>query len=95
MIIDLIGKKSNRINFSAGDILIFYNDKEYEYDFHQVVFDNHGGTFRLLSLEGSKVNDKWSSLLTMIEDLNEVKNGFKLVEVLKPDEVVLRRVAYE
>ncbi|HZJ98998.1 MAG TPA: hypothetical protein VFC79_03275 [Tissierellaceae bacterium] len=93
MIIDLTGKKSSRINFSTGDILIFYNDKEY--DFHQVVFDNHGGTFRLLSLEGSKVNDKWNSLLTMIEDLNEEKNGFRLVEVLKSDEVVLRRVAHE
>ena len=93
MIIDLIGKKSNRINFSVGDILIFYNDKEY--DFHQVVFDNHGGTFRLLALEGSMVNEKWNSILTMIEDLNKAKNGFRLVEVLRPNEVILRRVADE
>ena len=93
MIIDLIGKKSNRINFGVGDILIFCNGEVY--DFHQVLYDNRGGAFRLLALEHSKINDSWNSLLGMIEDLNKTKNGFKLVETLKPDEVVVRRVADE
>lgn len=93
MIIDLIGKKSNRINFGIGDILIFYNGEVY--DFHQVLYDSRGDTFMLSTLEHSEINDSWNSLLGMIEDLNKVKNGFKLVEVLKPDEVVIRRVANE
>lgn len=93
MIIDLIGEKSNRIDFGIGDILIFYNGEVY--DFHQVLLDNRSGTFRLSTLEHSKINDSWNNLLGMIEDLNKVKNGFKLIEVLKPDEVVIRRVAHE
>ena len=93
MVIDLIAEKPNRLSFGVGDVLVFYNDKEY--DFHQVLYDNRGGTFRLLALEHSKINDSWNSLLGMIEDLNKAKNGFNLIEVLRPDEVVIRRVANE
>lgn len=93
MIIDLIGEKSNRIDFGIGDILIFYNGEVY--DFHQVLYDNRDLTFRLSTLEHSKINDSWNTLLGMIEDLNKEKNGFKLIKVLKPDEVVIRRVAHE
>lgn len=94
MIIDLINKKPEILQFGNGDILVFCNGESYDY--HKVVFDNHGCNFRLLSLEDSNINDKWSTLSGMVYDLNHTqKNNHKLIEVLKPNEVALSRVTNE
>ena len=96
MIIDLVAEKPNRLSFGVGDILIFYNDKEYDY--YQVIIDYvNGKHYKLLSLKHGDVREGWNSLEDAIKDNNDTSlcNGFKLVEVLKPDEVVIRRVVNE
>lgn len=93
LIIDIASDKPDKIKFSSGDILVFYNGTEYDY--HQIVYDNKYLEFRLLALSNGLINDGWEFINKAIEDLNVTKNGFKLIKILKPSEVVLRRVSNE
>ena len=97
MIIDLIKEeKSDYLLFDINDTLIFCNGEEYDY--YQVIIDYvNGKHYKLLSLKHGDVREGWNSLEDAIKDNNDTSlcNGFKLVEVLKPDEVVIRRVAHE
>ena len=97
MIIDLIKEQeSSFLLFDIGDILIFSNGEEHDY--YQVIIDYvNGKHYKLLSLKHGDIREGWNSLEEMIKDNNGTRlcNGFKLAEVLKPDEVVIRRVANE
>lgn len=100
MIIDLIKENKDKyLSFEIGDILIFYNGEEYDY--YQVVYDPvydpFGEYYSLLCLSTARLYDKTDNLSDLIKRANKVNenNGFKLIEVLKPSEVVLRRVANE
>ena len=94
LIIELNRPKED-IKLEVGDILVFYNEDEYDY--HQVIYDSRCNCYRVLSLIDYKIYEQWGSKADMVSDLNNPSknNDFKLIEVLKPNEVVLRRVANE
>lgn len=95
MIIDLNRKESlSTLQFDIGDVIVFYNGETYDY--YNAIFDGYSREYKLLSLKDSRVYEKWDNLSNMIYCLNHnIKNDYKLIEVLKPDEVVIRRVANE
>ena len=81
---------------SIGDVLIF-DDGYGTLDNYLVTYDINNEFYSLLSLDTSNINEHWQHLTRMIEDLNNpsINNNFKLVEVLKSNEVVLKRVSNE
>ena len=96
LIIDLNkSKHKQNIEFDKGDILIFNCDEDYDY--YQVVYDSYAGYYYLLNLSTYCICDKNTSLTDLIRRANDPdnNNNYKLIEVLKPNEVVLRRVASE
>lgn len=87
--------QENYLSFKVGDILIFC--KEDEYDYYQVIYDLFSEHYALLCLDVAQVYEKTKSLTILIDNSNNPSknNGFKLIEILKPNQVVLRRVADE
>ena len=92
MIVDLNAKSQNK-TIEVGDILVFSNGKEYDY--YLIVYNNINENFyQIVSLDDSTVLGQYDSITEMRDDLeDEDNNGFKLAEILKSDEVVIRRVA--
>lgn len=84
------------LEFDIGDVLIFDNGYD-TFDSYLVTYDVNNEIYDLLSLDTSNINEHWQYLARMIEDLNNPSknNNFKLVEVLKSNEVVLKRVSNE
>lgn len=94
MIIDLNTKNQNK-TIDVGDILVFSNGKENDY--HLIIYNNiNESLYQIMSLKDSIILGQYDSITEMRDDLeDEDNNGFKLAEILKPDEVVIRRVAHE
>lgn len=94
LLIDLdINKEISK--FDIGDVLIF--EDEYPHTHYLVIFDSISSEYKLLSLITYKSFKGYKSLENLIRDVNdpETTDGQKLVEILKSNEVVLRRVANE
>ncbi|MGJ0846460.1 hypothetical protein ACR77J_07220 [Tissierella praeacuta] len=95
MIIELHEENNKHFSFEVGDILVFYNGEEYDY--YQVTYDPVDKEYCYLCLSISHLYEKNKSLEQLIRDANDPlkNNDFKLIEVLKPNDVVLRRVTDE
>lgn len=89
-----LNKKYNKdeLEFQVGDILVFYNNEEYDY--YQAVYNPFDLKYYLLCLTASLLYDTYTSLNQLIKDANDPlkNNNFKLIEVLKSNEVVLKRI---
>lgn len=80
MKINLIQNNPTEQSFNKGDVLVFYNNEEDNYDYHSIAFDNKYMLYRLVSLNNFQINDKWNSLEDMESVLNnKIKNGYKLI----------------
>ncbi len=83
-------KKPKLLFFNTGDILVFYSDKNMKYDYGMVIFDRE--KFKLLSLFNFMIKEEFESLNDTIRELNYPKNSYRLIEVIKSEDVELRRV---
>jgi hypothetical protein len=93
MKINLIQNNPTEQSFNKGDVLVFYNNEEDNYDYHSIAFDNKYMLYRLVSLNNFQINDKWNSLEDMESVLNnKIKNGYKLIEVINSDNIEIRRI---
>ncbi len=96
MKINLIQNNPTEQSFNKGDVLVFYNSEEDNYDYHSIAFDNKYMLYRLVSLGNFQINDKWNSLENMEMVLNnEIKNGYKLLEVINSDNIEIRRIGID
>lgn len=93
LLIDLDNKREDLLTFDVGDILVFDSDRPY----YLVIFDVPNKSYRLLSLYACMACKKYKYLSNLIEDANDIDicGGSKLIEVIKSNQVVLRRVADE
>lgn len=82
--------------FEVGSILIFSNGELNDY--HMVIQGSHytdKHPYKLLSLEDFTIIQEATTLESLSKHVHNTMNGFALVEVLNPDEVILRRVVDE
>ena len=93
LLIDLDNKREDLLTFDVGDILVFDSDRPY----YLVIYDIPHKSYRLLSLDTYMAYKEYKWLSNLVEDANDIDmcDGSELVEVLKLEEVVLRRVADE
>ncbi len=91
MKINLIEEKENPelLAFNTGDILVFYSDEDIDYDYSMVIYDR--GKYKLLSLLDFVVEEEFEILGDMIITLNSTENNYNLIEVIKSEDVELRR----
>ena len=82
----------DKLEFDIGDVLIFYDG--YNYDYYLTIMDSISREYSLLSLEDNKSYKKYPSLLDLINEANnaDCNNGYELVEIIKSNEVVLKRI---
>lgn len=93
LLIDLDNKREDLLTFDVGDILVFDSNRPY----YLVIYDTLHKSYRLLSLDTYMACKEYKYLSNLIEDANDIDicGGSELVEVIKPEQVVLRRVADE
>lgn len=93
MIIDLNTEIHSHKKIKVGDTLIFSNGTTH--DTYIVIHNPYTRSYQLFCPKTCFIKDSFEDMGLLTDKINKDANGFKLVEILKLDEVVMRRVADE
>lgn len=93
MIIELNKNSLDYQSANTGSILIFSNGIEYDYYMITETYTECKHVWGILQLSTSKILDTWCLFSDMMDSLlSDIKNDFRLVEIIDSKDVKLGRV---